>query len=60
MPLHVICSAVVPASQMYGAASHWGAKDGNTLTFPQYAICPSFLARLPPSDGLAKTRNEIS
>jgi hypothetical protein len=53
MPLHAICSTVVPASQMYGAAPHWGAKDGNALAFPQYVIFSSFLARLPTHPQMA-------
>ncbi|KAJ3513370.1 hypothetical protein NLJ89_g2988 [Agrocybe chaxingu] len=34
MPLHAICSTVVPAFNVYGNAPHYGGP--NPLTFPQY------------------------
>ncbi|PPQ66601.1 hypothetical protein CVT24_006912 [Panaeolus cyanescens] len=34
MPLHAVCSTVLPASLLYGQGPHWGGP--NSLSFPQW------------------------
>ncbi|KAG6849470.1 hypothetical protein H0H93_008197 [Arthromyces matolae] len=34
MPLHAVCSTVLPASMVYGAGAHYGGP--NSISFPQY------------------------
>ncbi|KAF9040693.1 purine nucleotide binding protein [Panaeolus papilionaceus] len=34
MPLHAVCSTVMPASMLYGQGPHWGGP--NSLSFPQW------------------------
>ncbi len=41
MPLHAVCSAVRPASFLYGQGAHYGG--ANPMSFPQYVSVHSLV-----------------